>query len=109
MAGQLPAKAIRQFGDLRIRRRAAQDAVLAEVLGQALREIQALLERSGRPYRLRARVTRWGEYLIRMEVGYGQRAERDSIWDHAAQALEEARRGRDVHILCGIYPLLPGN
>jgi hypothetical protein len=93
------------LGDVGIRTRVAQNPLLAEVLGEALQGIQGFLEGIGLPYRLDARLTRSGEYLIRMQVGYRDWAERDRIWDQAAQILERARAGRDVHILCGISRL----
>lgn len=98
---------LEQFGDPRINRRAEVDPLLREVLEKALAEIQGLLVAHGRPFRLRVLLTREGEYLLRMEVAYADRAERDRIWDEAAQALERARAGRPVHILCGIARLNP--
>lgn len=94
---------LEECGDFRIKRRAEVDPILREVLERALAEIHGILSAHGRPFRLRALLTRDGEYLLRMEVAYRDREERDRIWDAAAQALERARAGRPVHILCGIY------
>jgi hypothetical protein len=96
---------LEQFGDPRLVRRAEVDPLLREVLEKALAEIYGLLSAHGRPFRLRAVLTRDGEYLLRMEVAYEDREERDHLWDEAAQALERARAGRPVHILCGIARL----
>lgn len=96
-----------ELGDFRINRRAEADPLLREVLEQALSEIHGILRAHGRPFRLRALLTREGEYLLRMEVAYRDREERDQLWDEAAQALERARAGRPVHILCGIARLHP--
>lgn len=96
---------LEEFGDPRINRRAEVDPLLREVLERALSEIHRILTAHGRPFRLRAVLTRDGEYLLRMEVAYADREERDRIWDEAAQALERARAGRPVHILCGIARL----
>ncbi|MBC7318679.1 hypothetical protein H5T57_05500 [Candidatus Bipolaricaulota bacterium] len=98
---------LEEFGDFRINRRAEVDPLLREVLEQALSEIHEILVAHGRPFRLRALLTREGEYLLRMEVAYQDREERDRLWDEAAQALERARAGRPVHILCGIARLNP--
>ncbi|MBC7222405.1 hypothetical protein H5T56_05445 [Candidatus Bipolaricaulota bacterium] len=98
---------LEQLGDFRINRRAEVDPLLREVLEQALVEIHGLLVAHGRPFRLRALLTKDGEYLLRMEVAYEDREERDRLWDEAAQALERARAGRPVHILCGIARLTP--
>lgn len=98
---------LEEFGDLRINRRAEADPLLREVLEQALCEIHGILTAHGRPFRLRAILTRDEEYLVRMEVAYENREERDRLWDEAAQALERARAGRPVHILCGIARLNP--
>ncbi len=98
---------LREFGDARINRRAEADPLLREVLEKALPEIHAILTAHGQPFRLRALLTRDGEYLLRMEVAYQDREERDRLWDEAAQALERARAGRPVHILCGIARLNP--
>lgn len=98
---------LEEFGDPRINRRAEVDPLLREVLEQALAEIHNILMAHGRPFRLRAILTRDGEYLLRMEVAYQDREERDRLWDEAAQALERARAGRPVHILCGIARLNP--
>ncbi len=100
-------EALARLGDEGIQRHARTNPVLAEVLEQTLREIEALLNASHRAYRLRALLTRDGEYLIRMEVAYQSREERDRLWDQAAAALERVRAGRDVHVLCGIYRLKP--
>ena len=86
-------------------KRVVEDPLLAEVLAQALSGIEALLADLGVPYRLEARLTRGGEYLIRMRVAYRSKGERDWIWDRAAEVLERARAGREVHILCGISRL----
>lgn len=88
-----------------MRKRVEEDPLLAEVLAQALSGIEALLSGLGVPYRLEARLTRGGEYLIRMRVTYRSKGERDWIWDRAAEVLERARAGREVHILCGISRL----
>ncbi|MGQ9700025.1 MAG: hypothetical protein ACUVQS_03035 [Candidatus Bipolaricaulaceae bacterium] len=96
-----------ELGDVRINRRAEGDPLLREVLEQALSEIHGILQAHGRPFRLRALLTREGEYLLRMEVAYQNREERDRLWDEAAQALERARAGRPIHILCGIARLNP--
>lgn len=96
---------VEKFGDLRINRRAEVDPLLREVLERALEEIHGILAAHGRPFRLRALLTRDGEYLLRMEVAYENREERDQLWDEAAQALERARADRPVHILCGIARL----
>lgn len=96
---------VEKFGDPKINRRAEVDPLLREVLEKALAEIYGLLSAHGRPFRLRAVLTRDGEYLLRMEVAYEDREERDRLWDEAAQALERARAGRPVHILCGIARL----
>lgn len=98
---------LEELGDFRIRRRAEVDPLLREVLERALAEIHGILLAHGRPFRLRATLTRDGEYLLRMEVAYEDREERDRLWDEAAQALERARAGRPVHILCGIARLNP--
>ncbi len=98
---------LEELGDFRIRRRAEVDPLLREVLERALSEIHTILLAHGRPFRLRAILTREGEYLLRMEVAYEDREERDRLWDEAAQALERARAGRPVHILCGIARLSP--
>ncbi len=98
---------LEEFGDLRINRRAEVDPLLREVLERALAEIHKILVAHGRPFRLRALLTKDGEYLLRMEVAYEDREERDRLWDEAAQALEQARAGRPVHILCGIARLNP--
>ncbi|MCD5407661.1 hypothetical protein LR090_00055 [Candidatus Bipolaricaulota bacterium] len=90
-----------------LQRRVEEDPLLAEVLAQALSGIEALLDELGNPYRLEARLTRGGEYLIRMRVAYRSKGERDLIWDRAAEILERARAGREVHILCGISRLAP--
>jgi len=97
------------LADERIRRRTRQDPVLAQVLAQALAGIEELLSGTGLPYRLAAHLTRDGEYLIRMQVAYRSRRERDKLWDEAAAVLERARRGRDVNILCGIGGLPQAN
>lgn len=96
---------LEQFGDTQIRTRAKEDPVLARVLNDALAGIYHLLEELRRPYRLAAELTRSGEYMIRMRVEYRNKAERDRIWDRAAQILEETRTGHEVNILCGINPL----
>ncbi len=96
---------LEQFGEPRINRRAEVDPLLREVLERALSEIHEILVAHGRPFRLRALLTRDGEYLLRLEVAYRDREERDRLWDEAAQALERARAGRPVHILCGIARL----
>ncbi len=88
-----------------LRTRVKRDPELAQVLSQALSGIQGYLSRLGLPYRLEARLTRDGEYLIRIRVAYRSREERDLIWDRAAAILERARAGREIHILCGISPL----
>ncbi len=98
---------LEQFGEPQLNQQAEKDLLLREVLEQALSEIHAILLARGRPFKLRALLTRDGEYLLRMEVAYQDREERDSIWDEAAQALERARAGRPVHILCGIARLNP--
>lgn len=98
---------LEQFGEPWINRRAEVDPLLREVLERALSEIHAILAAHGRPFKLRALLTRDGEYLLRMEVAYQDREERDRLWDEAAQALERARAGRPVHILCGIARLNP--
>lgn len=85
-----------------IRARVARDRVLARVLEEALEGIDRLLSETGLPYRLNAHLTRGGEYLIRIQIAYRSREERDRLWDQAAQILERARRGQEVHILCGI-------
>jgi|Deesub1362A_J573_1020465.scaffolds.fasta_scaffold04081_4 hypothetical protein len=87
----------------------ARDAPLAQVLARALPEIKKYLLSTGLPHRLEARLTRGGEYLIRMQVAYRTKEERDRIWDRAAGILERARAGRQVHILCGISRLLSAN
>ncbi|HEC63618.1 MAG TPA: hypothetical protein ENI38_04450 [Candidatus Acetothermia bacterium] len=87
----------------------AQDAGLAQVFAEALPEIEKFLLSTGLRHRLEARLTRGGEYLIRMQVAYRSREERDRIWDRAAQILERARAGRDIHILCGISRLPPAH
>jgi len=92
-----------------IRIQVAQNRALAQVLAEALEGIDRLLASTGLPYRLDARLTRGGEYLIRMQIAYRSRDERDRLWDQAARILERARRGQDVHILCGICSLLPLN
>ncbi len=97
------------LADEGIRVRAAKNRALAQVLEEALEGIDRLLSRTGLPYRLDARLTRSGEYLIRMQIAYRSRDERDRLWDQAAQILEGARRGQDVHILCGISSFLPLN
>lgn len=96
---------LERFGDGRIRQRALRDPDLREVLEISLREIHRLLRESGRAFSLEATVTKTGENLIRMRVGYRSREERDCIWDRAAEIMEEARAGRAVDILCGIYRL----
>lgn len=96
-----------EFGEPRINRRAEVDPLLRDVLEKALAEIHEILLAHGRPFRLRAMLTKDGEYLLRMEVAYEDREERDRLWDEAAQALERARAGRPVHILCGIARLNP--
>jgi len=98
-------EAITRFGDKEIRRRAEADPALADVLERTLSALEVLLAASQRAYRLRAVLTREGEYLIRMEVAYCSRQERDALWDQAAAALEQVRAGRNVDILCGIYRL----
>ncbi len=98
---------LEELGDPRINRRAEVDPLLREVLERALSEIHGILTAHGRPFRLRALLTREGEYLLRMEVAYQDREERDQLWDQAAQALERARAGRPIHILCGIARLSP--
>ena len=92
-----------------IRIQVRRDPLLAQVLGQALSGIQGYLSRLGLPYRLDAQLTRGGEYLIRMRVAYRSQEERDRIWDRAAAILEQARAGRQVHILCGISRLTSVN
>lgn len=92
-----------------LREQVQRDPELARVLARALPGIRDLLAGLGLPYRLEARLTRGGEYLIRMQVGYRTPAERDEIWDRAAGILERARAGRQVHILCGISRLPSAN
>ena len=58
-------EAITRFGDKEIRRRAEADPALADVLERTLSALEVLLTASQRAYRLRAVLTREGEYLIR--------------------------------------------
>jgi len=97
------------LADEGIRRCTEQDPALAQVLARALPGIEALLRDTGLPYRLAAHLTRDGEYLIRMQVAYRSKWERDRLWDRAASILERARRGRAVDILCGIAGLPQAN
>ncbi len=99
---------LERYGEERIRARAAADPALREVLEGSLAEIERLLQETGRDYVLEALVTKSGENLIRMRVRYASAAERDRLWDRAAEILERHRAGRDVNILCGIYRLRHG-
>jgi hypothetical protein len=96
---------LERFGNAQIRTRAEEDPALAGVLNDALARIYYLLEKLGCPYQLAAELTRSSEYMIRMRVEYRNKAERDRIWDRAAQILEEARTNGNANILCGINPL----
>lgn len=96
---------LERVGDQRILARAREDPELSAVLETALPEFNRILTDLGRPFRLQAMLTRDGEYLIRVEVAYRNKEERDRIWNLAAQALEKARAGRPVHVLCGISRL----
>ncbi|HDC92150.1 hypothetical protein J7K76_06105 [Candidatus Bipolaricaulota bacterium] len=96
---------LERYGEPRIRARAAADPVLREILEGTLAEIHRLLEECGREYVLEALVTKSGENMIRMRVRYTSAAERDRLWDRAAEILERHRSGRNVNILCGIHRL----
>ncbi len=96
---------LERYGERKIQERAARDPELRAVLEGSLPEIERLLRECGREYVLEALVTKSGENMIRMRVRYSSAAERDRLWDRAAEILERHRAGRDVNILCGIYRL----
>ncbi len=94
------------YGERRIRERASRDPSLRAVLEASLEGIYRLLSTWGQPFHLEALVTKSGENMIRMRVAYRTKAERDAIWDRAAEIMEQARGDREVDILCGIYRLI---
>ncbi len=80
---------------------------LGKALDESLRKIYLVLEESGREYELTCSLTNSKENLIKLEVKYEDKRDRDRIWDKAAEIISEAIEEVDqpVNILCGIYRL----
>lgn len=99
-------KWIKRFGGEKILSKATRDEKLKAALNTSLEKIYQLLEEIGKEYDLTCSLTDSKENLIKIEVKYEDRKDRDKIWDRAAKIISETiEPDRKVNILCGIYRL----